>query len=163
MKNRLTIAVMLLLSTLIFACKKFDQNTVTNNYYLQAQKNDVLWEATQGAYFVSSNTLSDTLTFLGSKDQENLYMVVYKNTNGEYKIDFTKTKFYTTDQSAISSSYLLDNTASNVITLNITTLNQPISGNFNLTFKKTVGNDTFPGTVVFTQGTFLLARAVLTQ
>lgn len=160
MKNKFTFTVLVLLSTLIFACKKDTQITGYNNYYFRAQNNSSLWDATQGAYLTPSNNKLDTLTFFGSKGEEHLSVIIYKNSTDQYKLDLTKTKFYTTvGQDAVASSYLLDSTAANKLNFNISTQNQIAAGNFNLSFKKVSGADSFPATVVFTEGEFILPRA----
>lgn len=162
MKNRLAFSVLILLSTLIFACKKFDQQPSSGNYYLRAEKNSVLWDATQGAYLVSSKNTTDTLIFFGSKGEEHLNIVTYQDNTNQLKLDSVKTRFYTTvGLDVVVSSYRLDTTAANKLSVNIVSLNQPAAGNFDLTFKKVSGDATFPATVVFSQGAFVLERAIV--
>ncbi|WCT12889.1 DUF6252 family protein [Mucilaginibacter jinjuensis] len=159
MKN-LTVSLLALFAVLMFSCKKDKQADTPNIYYIKASKNGVSWSTKSYSIFNAQKTKPDTIVVGGSLGEEHISILAKLNSQGNYIPDPAKTTFYTTiGQDVIMSTYTLDTTKDNTISVTKPSSSE-IQGTFTLTFKKTGVADSNPATVTFNQGEFKSALSI---
>ncbi len=125
---------------------------------MTAEKNSSTWSAGPFVSFDVSDVHYDTLDLSGynSKNEERLFMPVHRNSQGNYVPEYTSFSYGNTiGQDVWLSHYILDSTVSNRLTFShIDLTNKVASGSFDLTFKKTNGDSSYPATVHFARGSF---------
>lgn len=151
---------MAVFAVLMFSCKKDKQQDNPNNYFIKASKNGIAWSTKSYSVFNTQKNKPDTIVVGGSLGEEHISILAKLNSQGNYVPDPVKTTFYLTlGQDVIMSTYTLDTTKDNTISVTKPSSDE-IEGTFTLTFKKTGVTDSNPATVTFTQGEFKSALSI---
>jgi hypothetical protein len=156
MKN-FTLIALALLSLIICSCKKDKQSP----YYLTANKDNTNWKADIPGSGISNETAKNEYYVYGHNGEEHITINLLMNSQNQYELNKAKTQFtITVGLDAVSALYTLDDNANNTVTITNTNVNKrTMTGNFNLVFKKSSGHSSYPATVTFTNGKFLLATS----
>jgi hypothetical protein len=175
--KRITLITLTLLTFFTFSCKKDKNVRIDNDFYISANKDNVAWiskfqnnttmpsnnglslaGASQFPNCYYSTPSSNELLLIGNAGEEHLRINFTASNPNQYQLDKTKTKFIiTVGQDVVVANYVLDEGKSNIANItNINTSNYIVSGNFMLHFKKASGHESYPTTIVFTDGKFRL-------
>ena len=149
MKNYI-FPILVLLVLLGIGCKKDNQDNVTG---ITATKDGSNWTASNFGTGFKPLATKDTLFIRADNNEEHLIIALKQKGEGIYQpIDITR--FYITlGLDVLVSTYELDNTANNLVTL--TTYNEgthQLKGTFALTFKNTMTNNGYPDKIVLGSG-----------
>lgn len=140
------------------ACKKDNHKP---DLFIGASLKSQTWLAQPSVGYITP----DTLQLLGYKadGEQTLYFNLrFKGTGNYTLIGVNQAKYYTTvGQDAVTSSYALDTTKTNTVTVESYVLNTGVmTGRFNLNFVKKQGGASADQTLSFTNGQFWVVAPI---
>ncbi len=151
-KNNLILVSLLFLSFGIVSCDNDDNQDEPN--FILSKINEVNWN---GVPEININHVNDTLTLLGSGNEQVVVFKIKFNGEGVYNLSGTQANYYTTiGGDVITSLYTLGTSSSSQITITEYNSEQNIvKGNFELSLLKEWSNpENNENSLSFTNGQF---------
>ncbi|MBJ7882878.1 DUF6252 family protein [Gelidibacter salicanalis] len=151
-KYNLILVLLLLISFVIISCG--DDDNLDEPNYISSKIDEVNWD---GVPEININHVNDTLTLLGSGNEQVIVFKIKFNGVGTYNLSGSQASYYTTiGGDVITSLYTLDENFSSQITVTNYNLEENIvKGNFELLLLKKWSNpENNVNSLGFTNGQF---------